>query len=72
MKDLETLKDMLTRAQIKFVELPAHKENHERPATETEITVTAGDSDQNLGYYEFFSVFGFDKDGALIWIGAWE
>lgn len=67
MTDLETMIEMMTRAGVKFKEIPAVRPNgvlldvEEEPGSET-----------NLGYCGFFSRLYFTADGRLRAIGAWE
>ena len=36
------------------------------------LVVQQGQGPKNLGYNQFVSQFGFDHEGNLLWVGAWE
>lgn len=77
--DLRTIERIFTRAAIAY-EVDEARPDRDFPATRHVLT-TAGElgststlqrTPANLGYLGFFTVMGFDEDGQLLWIGAWE
>lgn len=69
MSDLETIKAMLTRAGVVFIEDPAPLTAHE---WSHEVRIEEGDGPRNWGWPHFASIFYFGDDGSLVAMGAWE
>jgi hypothetical protein len=57
---------MLSRAGVVFEEVPPGKD------AAVELMAREGDGSANFGYTHFVSVHGFNADGSLRWVGAWE
>ena len=83
--DLETIKEMFDRADVRYmVNLVCEEEFQDTHPTTTQVLETPNDyrlpvgvpnavrASGNIGYHGFFTGFGFDKDGKLLWVGAWE
>ena len=71
MTDLETVKAMLDRADVKY-EVSVDEEAEQTTAG-TNLTIKKiYNSQTNRGYTGFFSVFEFDEAGALLSVGSWE
>jgi hypothetical protein len=66
MTDLENTKAMLDRAGVVYEEVSPGKD------AAVELTARQGDGPANLGYVLFVSALGFNADGSLRWVGAWE
>jgi hypothetical protein len=66
MDDRETLIEMLDRAGV------AWEESEDQDGAASAIAVSAKTGDVNLGYSGFFTHFGFNEDGSLKHMGAWE
>jgi hypothetical protein len=66
MSDLETTRAMLDRAGVVYTEGAPGKD------AAIELLVREGDGPANRGYIRFVSVLGFNADGSLAWVGAWE
>lgn len=66
MRDINVIKEILTRAKIQFSEgLDSDKI--------LTLTVDSGSRDgPNRGYSGFFTEMGFDNNGNLLYMGAWE
>lgn len=66
--DLDVMAAMLTRAGLDVERRSADPPSGRgcREGTATELVV------QDMGYEGFFSVLGFDADGRLLSLGAWE
>jgi len=62
--DLETLKTMLTRANIEFEEYEAYRDKWDRDIDHSIIV--------ERGYPYFYTVFSFNPDGSLKDMGAYE
>lgn len=66
--DLDSLKEMLTRAKIEFSEgREVADGNQANPDTHTLFTL-----DVERGYIGFVTTFKFDEGGSLIDMGAYE
>lgn len=82
MTDLETLRAMFDRADVGYRVDTATGEEFSTHPTTRQVLETAGAIGYgipaaergagNLGYLGFFTGFGFDADGKLLWVGAWE
>lgn len=77
MTDLETLRAMFDRADVRYDVNETTTGNEQHPAT-TQMLETAGGIGPdhcgagNRGYIGFYTAFGFDDAGTLLWVGAWE
>ncbi len=77
--DLESLKEMFDQADVKY-NMAETGESEFKDTHPTTVQVletpnmysTTELGTGNLGYIGFFTGFGFDSDGKLLWIGAWE
>lgn len=68
MSDLETLKEMLDRAEVIYTE-------QDWPLSDKlvkEIIINARTGSKNLGYSDFYSEFVFNEAGKLDHVGVWE
>lgn len=78
MTDLETMRGLLKRAEIKFTEHTVEEQYIPRPhdefpsGTARVLTIGTKDGPRNLGYSSSFVDFGFDADGTLLLSGCWE
>lgn len=80
MNDLEALRGMFDRAGVRYGVDPKVENEFPTHPTTRHILETAGmlgpahprPGPANLGYFGFFTAFGFDADGTLLWVGAWE
>jgi hypothetical protein len=73
--DLDTLRAMFERADVRYEVNEATGDEFPTHPTTTQVLETAGGTKRgtgNLGYSGFYSGFGFDADGKLLWVGAWE
>lgn len=66
--DLDAMTAMLTRAGIEYETRTPNPEfpRSFRDGTTTQLVV------EDMGYTGFYSVLGFDADGRLLSVGAWE
>jgi hypothetical protein len=64
--DLDTTRAMFDRAGVVYEEVSPGKD------AAVELAAREGDGPANIGYVRFVSVFGFNADGSLRWVGAWE
>lgn len=79
MTDLETLRAMFDRADVDYSvdeatgsELQTHPTTTQVLETDAGLGLPTSRGVGNLGYYGFFTGFGFDAEGRLLWVGAWE
>jgi hypothetical protein len=77
--DLGTLRAVFDRADVRYEVNEATGDEFPTHPTTTQVLETAGAfsggtnrGTGNLGYFGFFTGFGFDADGKLLWVGAWE
>lgn len=68
MTDLETLKQILTRAGVVFVE----QESNDEGVPGMDVIIKEGQGPNNLGYMSFVTILSFSQDGSLKTVGAWE
>lgn len=64
MNDLETIKEILTRAGVVYSE--------SRDVAGACLTITEGEGPKNLGYGGFMTQISFNPDDSLDSVGAWE
>ena len=74
MTDIDTIRAMLDKADVRYkVTESDPSDRGVRPGTSTQIVTNRWRRGEgNLGYMGFLTVFGFDADGNLISVGAWE
>lgn len=77
--DLHDLERILLAAQVGFsVDRQGDVPDRDFPATTWRLILAGGMGDPtpttpaNLGYLGFFTAMGFDGNGKLLWVGAWE
>ena len=75
-RDKDQIIMILDRAGVTYEPALRMTFNEERHQWEnlpgSEIVITAGDGDANIGYSGFFSVLTFDEEGSLQSWGNWE
>lgn len=75
--DLRTIEQIFTKAQVGFTVDDA-VEDKTWPTVRWVLTTAGAIADveimtkANEGYLGFYTGMGFDEDGALLWVGAWE
>lgn len=71
MTDRQALEAMLTRAGVVFRDEPHEVGRRGDMEIASALTIPSGDP-PNFGYWGFFSVAMFDKNGRLIGWAVWE
>lgn len=72
--DREVLEAMFTRAGIVWSSQHPNYDSWPEPGIASELYVCEKTlhSGANRGYTDFYTRFGFDERGALVYVGAWE